>query len=80
MMLVGRAIFGIGSDILHIAVFKVIAKRMPHCLGTAMGLILTVPELACALNSVLSPYLFEKTHSIEVPLIFGLTICFVVIY
>ena len=29
MMLVGRAIFGIASDMLHIAVFKLIAKRMP---------------------------------------------------
>jgi hypothetical protein len=34
---------------------------MPHKLGTAMGLILTIPELAAALNSFLSPYLFEKT-------------------
>ncbi|CAD8146157.1 unnamed protein product [Paramecium octaurelia] len=75
MMLVGRAIFGIASDLLHIAVFKVIARRMPHCLGTAMGLILTVPELAAALNSFLSPYLFEKTHSLEWPLLFGLSLC-----
>lgn len=75
MMLVGRAIFGIASDMLHIAVFKLIAKRMPHCLGTAMGLILTVPELAAALNSFLSPYLFEQTKSIRTPLLFGLTLC-----
>ena len=78
MMLVGRAIFGIASDLLHIAVFKVIARRMPHCLGTAMGLILTVPELAAALNSFLSPYLFEKTHSLELPLLFGLSLCILV--
>lgn len=80
MMLAGRAIFGIASDLLHIAVFKVIARRMPHCLGTAMGLILTVPELAAALNSFLSPYLFEKTHSLELPLLFGLTLCFLVLF
>ena len=58
MMLVGRAIFGIASDMLHIAVFKLIAKRMPNELGTSMGLILTLPELAAALNSYLSPLLF----------------------
>lgn len=52
---------------------------MPTKLGTAMGLILTVPELAAALNSFLSPYLFEKTQSIKIPLLFGLGLCFLVI-
>lgn len=75
MMLVGRAIFGIASDMLHIAVFKIIAKRMPNNLGTAMGLVLTVPELAAALNSFLSPFLFEETKTIETPLLFGLSLC-----
>ncbi|CAD8180519.1 unnamed protein product [Paramecium octaurelia] len=76
MMLCGRAIFGIASDILHIAVFKMVAQRMPKDMGTAMGLILTVPELAAALNSFLSPYLFEKTNSLKIPLLFGLFLCF----
>lgn len=76
MMLVGRAIFGIASDMLHIAVFKVVAKRMPNNIGTAMGLILTIPELAAALNSFLTPWLFEITRSITAPLLLALTLCF----
>lgn len=78
MMLCGRAIFGIASDILHIAVFKLIARRMPDNLGFAMGLILTVPELAAALNSFLSPYLYEATNSLKLPFLFGLSLCFLV--
>lgn len=53
---------------------------MPNKLGTAMGLILTIPELAAALNSFLSPYLFEKTQSLKIPLLFGLALCFLVFY
>lgn len=75
MMLVGRAIFGCASDMLFISISKILAKRMPQDIGFAVGVVLTVPELATALNSFLSPYLFQESNSLTVPLLFGLTIC-----
>jgi len=62
MMLVGRAIFGVASDMLFISISKVLVRRVRfNQSGLVMGLVLTIPELAGALNSFLSPYLFERS-------------------
>jgi hypothetical protein len=71
MMLVGRAIFGIASDMLLISISKVLVKRIGNASGFALGLVLTLPELASALNAYLSPLLFEKSDSLALPLLFG---------
>jgi hypothetical protein len=71
MMLVGRAIFGMASDMLFISISKVLMQRLGRTSGFAIGVVLTVPELACALNAYLSPYLFEVSHSLTLPLVFG---------
>lgn len=74
MMLMGRAIFGVSSDMLAISISKVLLCTVSGR-GLVMGLVLTVPELAGALNSFLSPYLFERSQSLTAPLLFSLTIC-----
>lgn len=61
MMLVGRAIFGVASDMLFVSISKVLATSVKGSSGFAIGVVLTVPELACALNAYLSPYLFERS-------------------
>jgi hypothetical protein len=44
---------------------------MGNASAFALGIVMTVPELASALNAYLSPYLFYKSDSLTLPLIFG---------
>lgn len=75
MMLVGRAIFGVASDMLFISITKILVRRVGDQQGIALGVVMTIPEVASALNSVLSPYLFDKSHTLALPLLFGFGLC-----
>ena len=60
LMLFGRAAFGVFSENLIIAQSSIVAKWFKGAeLSTAIGIIMTVPEIASALNSLLSPLIYE---------------------
>lgn len=42
----------------------------------ALGLAITIPELGNALNSYLTPIIFENNHSLGLPLFTSVGICF----
>lgn len=44
-------------------------------LAFALGIILTSPELGNALNSYLSPIIYENTHSLGAPLFVSVGFC-----
>lgn len=45
-------------------------------LAFALGIILTSPELGNALNSYLSPIVYEQTHTLGAPLFLSVGFCF----
>lgn len=44
-------------------------------LSTAIGIIMTVPEIASALNSLLSPQIYEHYQELAYPLFFSVLVC-----
>jgi hypothetical protein len=44
-------------------------------LSTAIGIIMTVPEIASALNSLLSPLIYEHYNELSYPLFFSVLVC-----
>lgn len=75
-MLIGRMLFGIASESLVTAQacfvsFWFAGKE----LAFALGLAITLPELGNALNSYLSPIIYEKDHNLGAPLFVSVGIC-----
>ncbi|CAD8084472.1 unnamed protein product [Paramecium primaurelia] len=76
IMLVGRIIFGCASENLVIAQAAIICKWFRGKeLSTAIGYIMTVPELASAANSFLTPMLYESYQGLTYPLFFSVILC-----
>ncbi|CAD8068369.1 unnamed protein product [Paramecium primaurelia] len=76
IMLVGRIIFGCASENLVIAQAAIIGKWFRGKeLSTAIGYIMTVPELASAANSFLTPIIYESYKGLTYPLFFSVILC-----
>ncbi|CAK74433.1 unnamed protein product (macronuclear) [Paramecium tetraurelia] len=76
IMLVGRIIFGCASENLIIAQAAIIGKWFRGKeLSTAIGYIMTIPELASAANSFLTPILYESYEGLTYPLFFSVILC-----
>ena len=75
-MLVGRMLFGIASESLITAQasfvsFWFVGKE----LAFALGLAITFPELGNALNSFLTPIIYDNTKSLGPPLFTSVGVC-----
>lgn len=75
-MLVGRMLFGIASESLITAQasfvsFWFVGKE----LAFALGLAITFPELGNALNSFLTPIIYDNTQSLGPPLFTSVGVC-----
>ena len=75
-MLVGRMLFGIASESLVTAQasfvsFWFVGKE----LAFALGLAITIPELGNALNSYLTPIIYDNTQSLGPPLFTSVGVC-----
>lgn len=75
-MLIGRMLFGIASESLITAQasfvsFWFVGKE----LAFALGLAITIPELGNALNSYLTPIIFDNTQSLGPPLFTSVGVC-----
>ncbi|CAD8205877.1 unnamed protein product [Paramecium octaurelia] len=76
MMLIGRVFLGIASENLIISQNVIITAWFKgHQLSTASGCIVTLPEIAAALNSYFSPMIYDYTGSITYPLFTSVLIC-----
>lgn len=76
MLLIGRMIFGIASESLITAQASFVSFWFKGKeLATALGIILTSPELGNALNSFLTPVIYESTHSLGAPLFVSVGFC-----
>lgn len=76
-MLVGRVLFGLASENLFITLTAFIGKWFKgNELCTAVGFIITLPELASAANSFITPYLYDVSERIICPLFFSVGLCF----
>ncbi|CAD8114867.1 unnamed protein product [Paramecium sonneborni] len=76
LMLLGRAVFGVASENLIIAQSTFVSLWFKGTeLATAMGIIMTIPELGGALNSLLTPLIYESSQSLSVPLFTSVGFC-----
>ena len=76
MMVIGRIIFGIASENLIIAQAIITGIWFKGKeLGTAMGIIICLPEIGSALNSFLTPFLYSKSGNLTLPLFMGVFFC-----
>ncbi|CAD8118594.1 unnamed protein product [Paramecium sonneborni] len=76
LMLLGRAIFGVASENLIIAQSTFVSLWFKGSeLATAMGIIMTIPELGGALNSLLTPLIYESSQKLSVPLFTSVGFC-----
>ena len=77
-MLIGRAIFGVACENLITSQTSMVSLWFRGKeLSTAIGVIMTVPEVGSALNSLLSPLLFNWSDTITLPLFFSVILCFI---
>lgn len=75
-LLIGRMLFGIASESLITAQASIMAFWFKGKeLATALGIILTFPELGNALNSYLTPIMYEHTNSLGAPLFLSVGFC-----
>jgi MFS family permease len=75
-LLIGRMIFGIASESLITAQASIMSFWFKGKeLAFALGIILTSPELGNALNSYLSPIVYESTQSLGAPLFLSVGFC-----
>jgi|JI6StandDraft_1071083.scaffolds.fasta_scaffold00915_5 MFS family permease len=76
MMLACRALFGICSESLITAQISLVSFWFKGKeLATALGLIITLPELGGALNSFLTPIIYENTGSLSAGFYVGTAFC-----
>jgi MFS family permease len=76
-MIVGRILFGVASRSLFIPQAGLISFWFKgRELSFALGIGITFPELGNALNSYLTPIIYEATKSIGAPLFTSVGICF----
>lgn len=77
MMLACRALFGICSESLITAQISLVSFWFKGKeLATALGLIITLPELGGALNSYLTPIIYQNTGSLSAGFYIGTLFCF----
>lgn len=77
LMLFGRILFGLASENLLITQTAFIGKWFKgNELCSAVGFIMTLPELASAANSFITPYLYDLSDRIIYPLFFSVGLCF----
>jgi hypothetical protein len=77
MMLYCRALFGIFSESLITAQISLVSFWFKGKeLATALGLIITLPELGGAFNSFLTPIIYENTGSLSAGFYVGAFFCF----
>ena len=75
-MLIGRMLFGIASESLITAQASFVSIWFQGKeLAFALGLAITIPELGNALNSYLSPTIYEKYENLGSPLFVSVGIC-----
>jgi MFS family permease len=76
-MLGGRIIFGCASENLLISQTAIIGKWFRGKeLSTAIGYIMTMPEVASAANSFITPMMYDKFNGLAYPLYFSVFLCF----
>lgn len=76
MMLIGRMFFGIAIESLNVAQTCFVSYWfLGKQLAFSIGLATTLPQLGNALNSLVTPILYENTHSLGAPLFVSVGIC-----
>jgi len=76
LMVIGRAIFGLGGETLTVAQSAITAKYfIGKEIAFAMGMTISVARLGSSLNSLLSPRLFEWTGKLYMPFLLGGALC-----
>ncbi|CAK59984.1 unnamed protein product (macronuclear) [Paramecium tetraurelia] len=77
IMLAGRVLFGSASESLLIAQTAMIGKWFRGKeLSTAIGYIMTMPEIASAANSFVTPTIYDHFNGLTYPLFFSVFLCF----
>lgn len=78
MMLIGRLFFGLVFQSIDIAVScYVVSWFIGMELGLALGMVATLPEFGNALNSYLTPIIYENTQKLAAPLFVSVGLCVV---
>lgn len=76
VMLVGRFLFGMVNQCVIVVGCCFVAQWfIGKELGLALGLATTLPELGNALNSLVTPIIYEKTQSLSAPLFASVGLC-----
>eukprot|EP00330_Aristerostoma_sp_ATCC50986_P000270 CAMPEP_0114595542 /NCGR_PEP_ID=MMETSP0125-20121206/17354_1 /TAXON_ID=485358 ORGANISM="Aristerostoma sp., Strain ATCC 50986" /NCGR_SAMPLE_ID=MMETSP0125 /ASSEMBLY_ACC=CAM_ASM_000245 /LENGTH=544 /DNA_ID=CAMNT_0001797261 /DNA_START=19 /DNA_END=1653 /DNA_ORIENTATION=+ len=76
LLLIGRVISGLGGDTLLVCQAAILTKWFSEKeLSIAMGTALNISSIGSSINSFLSPYFYEKTGEIQIPLIVGFFLC-----
>lgn len=74
--MIGRVLFGVTSENMVIAQASIISKWFKGKeLSTAVGYMMTVPELASALNSITTPLIYDIYGSLALPLFVSVGVC-----
>ena len=78
MIIVGRAMYGIGAESLYIAQNAIVSLWFQNKeLAFALGLNLSIPRIGSGINSLITPRVIEVTNkSLFAPFIVGAGICF----
>lgn len=77
-ILIGRMLFGIVGQSTITALSCFVAQWFKGKeLSMAFGIAVTFPEFGNALNSLVTPLIYEKTQSLGTPLLFSVFICFI---
>ena len=76
LMIIGRAILGISSNSLSVSQSAIVAKWFREKeLAFAFGLTLSIGRIGSAVNSALTPRIYESTQKIWAPCLFGGGVC-----
>lgn len=77
-MLAGRALFGIFCESLITAQITMVSFWFKGKeLATALGLVITLPELGGAVNSFLTPVIYNSSGNLSAGFFVGAVFCFV---
>ena len=77
-MLIGRMLFGIAMESIAVTSTCFVSYWfLGKELAFSIGLVTTLPELGSALNSVITPLIYENTQSLGAPLLTSVGLCFI---
>ena len=75
-MLLGRIVFGIGSESLTVSQTSIVSMWFKNQeLAFALSLNFSIPKLGSSLNSLVTPRLYNLHDSLTLPLLIGTVIC-----